>query len=109
MQKARFLDSILRGYPVPALFFERKSSPGLGGTPTVRHEIVHGQQRLIALRDYMDGHSPLLAVDGKSKLRLPRAIRERPAPWAGRVFDSLPADLKQLLSETKLTVFEISE
>jgi uncharacterized protein with ParB-like and HNH nuclease domain len=46
LQKATFIDSIFRNYPVPSLFFHRVETIGLDDLPSVKHEIIDGQQRL---------------------------------------------------------------
>ncbi|HYS21701.1 MAG TPA: DUF262 domain-containing protein, partial [Gemmatimonadales bacterium] len=80
LQKAAFIDSIFRAYPVPALFLHETHAPGLDEAPSKKYEIVDGQQRLMALRDFAAGKFGLLSVDEKSKLRLPKGVRARPAP-----------------------------
>jgi hypothetical protein len=105
LQKAAFIDSIFRGYPVPALFLHEVKSPGLDEFPTVRYEIVDGQQRLIALRDFAMGKFALLEVNERSRLRLPRSVREKPAPWAGRRYSELGDLLRQEFNNAELGVF----
>ena len=108
LQQQGFLDSVMRGYPVPALFLHRlEGAAGLDGSRTTRWDIVDGQQRLIALRDYLDGKYQLQPIAEDSKLRLPRGVREQPAAWAGKPFHDLPPELQDRLRETQLTVFEI--
>ena len=108
-QKAAFIDSIFRRYPVPALFLHKVVLAGLGGASGEKHEIVDGQQRLTALRDYKAGKFALLTLDGDSKLRLPKSVRLRPAPWAGRVYSELGDDLAQEFLETRINVFVIGQ
>jgi uncharacterized protein with ParB-like and HNH nuclease domain len=43
VQKAVFIDSIFRAYPVPPLFLNVVESAGLDNTPVREHEIVDGQ------------------------------------------------------------------
>src|SRR5712691_10377983 len=66
LQKAAFIDSIFRAYPVPALFLHETHAPGLDEAPSKKYEIVDGQQRLTALRDFAAGKYGLLGVDEKS-------------------------------------------
>jgi hypothetical protein len=106
-QKATFIDSIFRRYPVPALFLHKVVSPGLGGSASEKFEIVDGQQRLTALRDFRAGKFSLLRVDGNSKLRLPKSVRSREAPWAGKVYSDLSNELADQFSKTTMSVFQI--
>jgi hypothetical protein len=107
-QKAGFVDSIFRQYPVPAIFLHERASKGLGGADSKKWEIVDGQQRLIALRDFAAGKFELLSIASDSKLRIPKAIRAIPAPWAGKVFDQLSPELREELLSTKIVVFVIA-
>ena len=84
LQQQGFLDSVMRGYPVPALFLHRmEGAAGLDGSRTTRWDIVDGQQRLIALRDYLDGKYPLqpIAEDSKGLFFAPYLVGER-TPYA---------------------------
>jgi Protein of unknown function DUF262 len=108
VQKATFVDSIFRAYPVPALFLHVVESPGLEDSPTKKHEIVDGQQRLTALRDFEAGKFALLEVTEKSKLRVPKSIRAMQAPWAGRFYGDLFPELQKQLGGTEITVFEVT-
>lgn len=104
-QKAKFIDSLMRGYPIPALFLHVVESEGLEDAPTGKYEIVDGQQRLTALRDFMDNKFTLLEISDKSKLRIPRSIRANSAPWAGRHFSDLSLDLRSQLRLVTISVF----
>ena len=94
-QKAAFIDSIYRAYPVPALFLFVVEKPGLEDKPVKKFEIVDGQQRLIAIRDFRNSKIRLLEMNDNSKLRLPRSVRQKPAPWAGKFYSELSDDLKR--------------
>jgi hypothetical protein len=109
IQKATFIDSLFRAYPVPALFLHVVESPGLEDKPTRKHEIVDGQQRLTALRDFVDGKFHLLDVTDNSKLRVPKSIRAKSAPWAGKFYGDagLPGELQKQFDAIKITVFEV--
>jgi uncharacterized protein with ParB-like and HNH nuclease domain len=58
-QKATFIDSLFRAYPVPALFLHVVESAGLEDAPAKKFEIVDGQQRLTALRDFKIGKNSI--------------------------------------------------
>ena len=108
VQKAAFVDSVFRQYPVPALFLHRVETIGLDDAPSSRHEIVDGQQRLTALRDFAKGIYSTQPVGEKSKLRLPAGVRNLPAPWAGKYFNDLSEELRKQFLLTEITVFEIA-
>lgn len=55
-----FIDTILRGYPFPQIFLAR--GPLDVDKMTASQAVVDGQQRLNAIRDYVDGN---LEVNGK--------------------------------------------
>jgi len=107
IQKAAFVDSIFRSYPIPAIFLHTIQSPGLLGKATEKWEIVDGQQRLTALRDFRLGNFKLLEVNAASKLRLPKGVRAMEAPWAGKSYDDLSDALKKQLDDKEITVFMI--
>lgn len=108
LQKARFIDSAYRSYPLPALFLRVVESPGLEDAPSRKFEIVDGQQRLTAFRDFIGGKYKLFEVTERSKLRLPKSVREMPAPWAGKFYTDLPTELQRQLTSTELPVFQIA-
>lgn len=107
VQKATFIDSLLRDYPVPALFLHVVEDAGLEDAPAKKFEVVDGQQRLTALRAFKDGKFKLLATDDKSKLRIPKSIRTTSAPWAGKYFAELSPDLRKQFESIQITVFQI--
>ena len=107
VQKASFIDSILRKYPVPPLFFHHLITPGLDDEPGSKYEIVDGQQRLSALRDFTKGKFKLLELGERSKLRVPKGVRSLPAPWGGKAYDELPERLRDAFNETEITAFVI--
>ena len=107
-QKATFIDSVFRNYPVPALFFHRVETPGLDDEPTVKREIIDGQQRLTAFRDFKAGKFPLLRMTGESTLKLPKGVRELPAPWAGKLYNELDLALKTEFEAKHIIVFEVA-
>jgi hypothetical protein len=103
------LSSTLCSAPTPFryLFLHVVESAGLEDAPTKKHEIVDGQQRLTALRDFRDGKFKLLEIGEKSKLRIPKSIRAKSAPWAGKFFSDLPAELQKQFEAVEITVFQV--
>jgi hypothetical protein len=102
-----FIDSIFRDYPVPAFFLFVVEGKGLEDQPVKKFEVVDGQQRLIALRDFRKDKISLFEVKDDSKLKLPKSVRQMPAPWAGRRYSELRDELKQRFDRHELTIFEI--
>lgn len=108
IQKAGFIDSIFRNYPVPAIFVHDQSEDMGGGMISTDLQIVDGQQRIMALSGFKSGKFPLLSVAAESKLRVPNAIREIDAPWAGKMFEELQEELKSRFLNTSIFVFVIA-
>ena len=50
-QKQMFIDSIFRGYSVPAFYFHKTENPLSGN---VFHDIVDGQQRIDAIKSFRE-------------------------------------------------------
>ncbi|NHT16764.1 DUF262 domain-containing protein [Cellulomonas sp. IC4_254] len=83
-----FIDTLLRGYPVPPIHLRLSLEPTRG----VVREVIDGQQRLKALLDFMAG-----------KFRLPRQLN---APWAGRSYEQLTPEQIQTLMEFRFQVYQ---
>lgn len=107
-QKQGLIDSVFRDYPLPSLFLETKVSSGLGGEQTRKYEIIDGQQRILALVEYLDDHYPTLDPHD-SKLRLPLSLRARGAPWAKKLFSELDTGLQTKLDTYKVPVYLVRE
>ncbi len=108
VQKATFIDSLFRDYPVPAIFLHVIVGEGLEDTPTKKFEVVDGQQRLTAMRDFFDGKYKLLDVGENSKLRIPKSIRALSAPWAGSFWSDLRPELQDKFESKRIMVFEVA-
>ncbi len=108
-QQQAFVDSLFRGYPLPPLFLEMvEHSCHLDDTPTRQWKIIDGQQRILALKRFADGHFPLLSPEDK-KLRIPNSLRSVEASWAGKLFDQLSTDLANQFRQRTIDVYEISK
>jgi len=79
-QKQLLVDTILRGYDVPKLYWRRM------GTKPDKYDVVDGQQRLRALWDFFDGNFKLAknadpidgdAIAGCAYKDLPDELRTR--------------------------------
>lgn len=106
-QKAAFIDSIFRGYPVPAVFLHMKEVLGLDDTPSKKYEIIDGQQRLIALRDYREQIFSLPELGEGSPLRLPKSVQNKKVPWSGKAFGELSPEIAKQFLDYSITVFEV--
>lgn len=62
--KVYLIDSILRGYPIPKLFFRSRIDPK---TQSSVREVVDGQQRLIAIFEFADNNLRLTTRAGDLK------------------------------------------
>ena len=61
MQKRMFIDSIFRGYSIPAFYFHKKQT-STAGLQNTHFDIVDGQQRVNAICSYSDGAFPRVTV-----------------------------------------------
>ncbi|HEY5941467.1 MAG TPA: DUF262 domain-containing protein [Solirubrobacterales bacterium] len=84
-----FIDTLLRGYPVPPIYI--RITQNEKKTKTVR-EVIDGQQRLRALLDFVDG-----------KYELTNAVSE---PWRGCSFADLSPAHQSTIKEYPL-IFEV--
>lgn len=100
-QKQGLIDSVFRQYPLPTIFLERKVRRGLSGQSSEVFEIIDGQQRILALVEYIRNNFDLLKPEDQ-KLRLPLSLREADAPWAGRRFADLDSANQSFLWDYKV-------
>lgn len=70
-----FVDSLLRGMPVPPIYLREKQSPQ---RDRVIREVVDGQQRIAAVLDFME-----------DKFRLAKTLK---GTWAGKTYTALPTE-----------------
>ncbi len=70
-----FVDSLLRGMPVPPIYLREMQSPE---RDRVIREVVDGQQRIAAVLDFMEG-----------KYRLAKTLK---GSWAGKPFNGLATE-----------------
>jgi hypothetical protein len=103
VKRQRLIDSILRGWHIPPIHVL-----GIEGSP--REEVLDGQQRLAAIRDFMRGaitvngetppHDPAIAaLEGQTYVQLPADIRKRFNRFTLRQFtltDYAPAEPAEL-------------
>lgn len=86
--KGYFIDSLLRGYPIPPIHIRL----GMSKAGTASREIIDGQQRLRAVFDFIAG-----------KFRLSKSLD---GPWAGRSFSELDEDDANRLRMYKFHAFQ---
>lgn len=72
-QRSYFIDTIIRGLPVPPLYLRETQAEDFTG---MVREVIDGQQRLRSVLDYVDGTFAVSRTVG--------------APWGGLRFESLP-------------------
>lgn len=88
--KAYFIDTLLRGFPVPAVHIRRTR---VGGRPM--REVIDGQQRLRALLEFFEGQLKL--------------TKSQDAPWADKALQQLSPDELQRLQQFQFPVVEYED
>ena len=107
MQKQMFIDSIFRGYSIPAFYFHKKETSALQ-YKTLQLEIVDGQQRIDAIYSYSEGGFALLDPSSESGSRFPSFVKDDPCPWGGKRIGELSEQLQNQLKNHKIVVYEIT-
>jgi hypothetical protein len=87
--RSYFIDTLLRGYPVPPLHIRLTQNPEK--TKAIR-EVIDGQQRLRSVIDFLDG-----------KYALARNLN---APWAGQSIEGLDDELRSRLMMYRFQVYQ---
>lgn len=105
-QKCLFIDSIFRGYSIPAFYFHKKETSA-GRITNTNYDIVDGQQRIDAIYSYSEDSFSLIDPSDDSKHRFPSFVKDDPCPWGGKRFSHLPENLKKQLEGHKVVVYEI--
>lgn len=94
-QQQRLIDSILRGYDIPKLYFSRR-----GTIEPYEHDVTDGQQRLIAIWSYFADEYPL----GADSEDVPDF-----GDLSGVHFSDLPEGAQDRLKLFHLTICEITD
>ena len=103
-QKQLFMDSILRRYPLPAIFLHEIKKDRGGREFNVFYDIIDGQQRINALYEYTEGAFPLLDPNDPKAAEL-HLHKGHPCPWAKKRFAELSdEEQKLILHETMIPV-----
>ena len=107
VQKRMFIDSIFRGYSIPAFYFHKIENTVANMTNTF-YEIVDGQQRIDAIYSYSEGGFALLDPANESGFGFPNFVKDDPCPWGGKRFSELSDDIKDELMSHQLVVYDIA-
>ena len=107
IQKCMFIDSIFRGYSIPAFYLHKKQTSA-GSITNTYYDIVDGQQRIDAIYSYSEGAFSLLDPSDDSGFRFPNFVKDNPSPWGGKRFSDLPEELRTKLKNHEIVVYEIT-
>ena len=102
-QQQLLIDSVLRGYPLPRFYFEQKTSVDVLGNQQVSLDVIDGQQRLIALSQFVGDQWPLFETSDPH-VPLPPSIRGTDVSWSGRTFSALSRELQDQFLAIELPV-----
>lgn len=99
-QKQLFMDSILRGYPIPPLYAERYTDEDENNEAKRSYSVLDGKQRCTTLKAFLDNEFKLAddadpVEDDEDEL----------VEIAGMTYDDLPEDLQQRIRDKTLTVY----
>lgn len=107
-QKKRLIDSVLRGYPIPLIYFHHIRQTA-GRLVSERFEVIDGQQRINALHEFHQGAFRLFdPVKDEAQARFPDFIKKAPCPWASKTFQELPEATKSSFLATGLRIVQIT-
>ena len=107
MQRRMFIDSIFRGYSIPAFYFH-KNTISAGNVQNTHFDIVDGQQRINAIYSFAEGAFTLLDPSKSSGFRFPNFVKDEKCPWGGKRFKELSQNLQDKLKNHKVVVYEIT-
>ena len=106
-QQKKLVDSVLRGYPIPLIYFHHIEQAA-AGLRAERFEVIDGQQRINALYEFHEGAFKLFdPVKDEAEARYPDFIAREECPWGGRRFPELTDELKKQFLETPLRIVKI--
>ena len=106
-QKKKLIDSVLRGYPIPLIYFHHIQQ-ATAGYSSQRLEVIDGQQRINALHEFREGAFKLFdPVKDNAEARFPDFITREPCPWGGQGFPELSDELQQQFLNTPLRIVKI--
>lgn len=103
----KLIDSVLRGYPLPLIYFHYKKKE-IAGMLTEGLEIIDGQQRINALFLFAENAFKLFdPIKDDAVARFPKFISQNPCSWAHCDYLSLEDSLRNKFDETKLFVVKV--
>lgn len=106
-QKKKLIDSVLRGYPIPLIYFHYIQQVA-GELRNERFEVIDGQQRINALYEFHEGAFKLFdPAKDNAEARFPDFITREPCPWGGRWFPDLSDELQEQFLNTPLRIVKI--
>ena len=107
LQKKMFIDSIFRGYSIPAFYLHKKETSA-GGLKSEHLDIVDGQQRIEAIYSYSENSFSSLDPSEDSGFKFPHFAKDAPCPWGRKRFNELSDDMTEKLTGQTIVVYEIS-
>lgn len=113
-QQKLFLDSVLRGYPIPVIFLHEKEKTVKDYIRNVErtdatYEIIDGQQRISSLREYVAGDYKLIDPANEKDAKFPNFAQKIETPWASKIFEDLNEELREKLLETEISIIFIQQ
>jgi hypothetical protein len=107
-QQKKLIDSVMRGYPLPLIYFHHKKR-NIAGMQNESLEIIDGQQRINALYEFGESAFRLFDPVKDDRIsRFPHFIKESPCPWARCDFLGLPTELKNRFLSTEIFIVKIT-
>ena len=103
-QKQMFIDSIFRGYSIPAFYFHKTKAARSGN---VFFDIVDGQQRIDAIRSFSEDAFELLNPNDDAGFKFPNFMKNAACPWGGKRLLELPESLQDQLKQHNIVAYEI--
>jgi hypothetical protein len=106
-QKKKLVDSVLRGYPIPLIYFHHIRQEA-GKLVSERFEVIDGQQRINALSDFHEGAFKLFdPVKDEAEARFPDFVKKQPCPWGGKSFHDFDEGIKAKFLDAPLRIVRI--
>ncbi len=104
-QNQMFIDSIFRGYSIPAFYFHKTTATR---SKNIFFDIVDGQQRINAINSFSEGAFVLPNPTDEAGFKFPAFMKNAPCPWGGKRFPELPEPLQENLKNHNIVVYEIT-
>ena len=104
-QNQMFIDSIFRGYSIPAFYFHKTTATRSKNT---FYDIVDGQQRINAINSFSEGAFVLLNPNDEVGFKFPAFMKNAPCDWGGKRFSELPDSLQKKLKNHNIVVYEMT-